>query len=715
MTYGIVSLKAGRILQTAFQPLDIGAGGFITGIDMATDGTKVIRTDTFGAYLWSGSIWQQIVTKSAMPSGDVTVGGGQGVYEIAIAPSNTSRFYMIFNGYVYRTDNKGVSWTRTARTQDTSAAANDNIRSNNRKLAIDPQNQDFVFAVTPTLGVSFSADAGVTWTTVSTGSIPASSSNYLVAFDPSSTVSGGKTQGVYVSSYGHGIYQSTNAGASWTLTSSSPTTHSHMLVDPAGIVWLIDNSGGSADGALHKLSSGTWSAPTTGGGTILRATAVDPANPSHIYCIDAAGALYISTNTGGSFVGGTAITTSSATIPWIAAYQQANSNFLSTSNALLFDPSTTNLLFTTDGLGVRTTNPPTTNSTVAWADQSIGIEQLVANGIVRPPSGNPVVGVWDQGVFRSTSPTVFPSTHGTDLTFSACWSLDWASPSTIVALVNFGANETSGVSSDGGATWTKFSALGTPPPYLSTTGGSLGGFIAASSSTNFVMVRTDNGTNPNRPYYTTNGGALWSLCTGFTGIPTSATTGWSNNNNFNSQVLCADRVDPNTFYIINNGQGSGNTGGGVWKSTDGGATWTKVSTSVLGGSNSVWGSMKAVPGNPGQLFRSSGAGSSQGFERSTDHGATWSFVTNVSEVWVFGFGMAKPGGGGYPTIYILGYLSGVWGLYRSDDNAATWTAIGDGYPLGHWDQVTCLEGNSDVYGTFYVGFRGSGYVMGSLQ
>jgi len=38
---------------TMWKPLAIGSGGFITGIDIASDGMKVIRTDTYGVYTWN--------------------------------------------------------------------------------------------------------------------------------------------------------------------------------------------------------------------------------------------------------------------------------------------------------------------------------------------------------------------------------------------------------------------------------------------------------------------------------------------------------------------------------------------------------------------------------------------------------------------------------------------------------------------------------------
>jgi hypothetical protein len=48
-----------------FAPLALGAGGWITGLDVHSDGTLICRTDTYGAYLGNvtaGTKWQQLLT-----------------------------------------------------------------------------------------------------------------------------------------------------------------------------------------------------------------------------------------------------------------------------------------------------------------------------------------------------------------------------------------------------------------------------------------------------------------------------------------------------------------------------------------------------------------------------------------------------------------------------------------------------------------------------
>ena len=56
---------------TVWSVLKIGSGGFITGIDITSDGTKVVKTDTYGAWYYDTStgLWRQCVTMKSMPDG----------------------------------------------------------------------------------------------------------------------------------------------------------------------------------------------------------------------------------------------------------------------------------------------------------------------------------------------------------------------------------------------------------------------------------------------------------------------------------------------------------------------------------------------------------------------------------------------------------------------------------------------------------------------
>jgi hypothetical protein len=139
----------------------------VTGIDIAADGTKVVRTDTYGAYVWSDLDlqWKQLVTVASMPSEDHRVDYGVGVYEIRIAPSNPNLFYMMYMGQVYRSDDKGGSWTKTSFVR-VSADPNDGYRMHGRKMAIDPVNPDLVYAGTTNDGLWVTTDEGASWAQV---------------------------------------------------------------------------------------------------------------------------------------------------------------------------------------------------------------------------------------------------------------------------------------------------------------------------------------------------------------------------------------------------------------------------------------------------------------------------------------------------------------------------------------------------------------------
>ena len=60
------------VASNNWQTLKVGAGGWLTGMDIAPDGTMVVRADTYGAYIWNGTQWQQLVTSTSMPAAFTT-------------------------------------------------------------------------------------------------------------------------------------------------------------------------------------------------------------------------------------------------------------------------------------------------------------------------------------------------------------------------------------------------------------------------------------------------------------------------------------------------------------------------------------------------------------------------------------------------------------------------------------------------------------------
>lgn len=705
----------------------------VTGLKGDTaDGLMVARTDTYGAYYWNGSAWVQCATIASMPAADVgfnnTTGDpipdqtNIGVYEITIAPSNHSTFYMVLNGYVYKTTNSCATWTRTNLAQQSNVAANTtSYKLLGSKLAVDPADANIVYFGAPA-ALYRTSDGGANWSTIA--SVPASTDTHgiIVTVDQTSTSGGSRV--VYASSYGNGVYRSTNGGTTFSLTSSGPTTHNHAIVDQNGVYWQTANSGAQR---LWKYASGSWSNINSGQyGNLALAVVVDPANANNIWIGLDSGNIVTSTNGGAAWTDpnfNNTQVTGANDIPWLA---NAGDTYMSLGN-MVYNKANSRV-YQSAGIGVWYSASP--GATMQWTSQSVGIEQLVGNQVIVPPGNRPVVASWDRPTFYSANSSVYPSSYGpnTLVQINAGWAVDWSpqTNSTMVGLFNwFGPIDYSGKSTNSGQTWSAFATT----PSLTTGGGSyIGGTILAASDSHYIIIQ--NNGNSAGVYYTANSGSTWTEATvgSVPSVASGSDTGWGGGYSRNRHVGDCDKTTTDTCYIYNPGSGGALPNfSGVYKTTNGGSSWSNVKSGVLttygdGVFNAV---LRCVPGKSGHLFYTGGGqtgagaiGSTQDLKRSSDGGVTWTSVPNVKNVYAIGFG--KDNGGAYPAIYIAGFVTFnggstyAWGIYRSlngDQATPTWTLLGN-YPNNSFDTVTWLEGDPSNYGYVYTAFRGSGWAYG---
>lgn len=697
--------------RTEWRLLRIGAGGFVTGIDIAPDGTKVCRCDTFNGYIWDNAAteWKPLLTTASMPSGEwghETL-YEQGVYEVAIAPSDSNRIYIVFNGFVFKSVNKGVTFTKTAFPKST-ASPNDDFRTLGRKMAVDPVNPEVVYVGTPDKGLLVTTNGGTSWTIQAGVPTSRTAAGMAIAFDPSSGTTAGQTRGIYVSSTGHGVYRSTDAGGSFSLTAGSPTSHRRMICDQSGIVWMTDTR---TTPNVSRYDGTAWASIPLAGDDI-HSVAVNPANAKHVVVSSSGGSI------GQSFDGGIVWTGRyylnypagsgrrvANDIPWLA---WTNEDYLS-NGEIRFDPSANNKLYFAQGIGVWYTNPPSTVVGFDWTSQSKGIEQLVSNRLVSPAAGGtPLYFAWDRPVFQITNPDVYPSVHGPnrDKSIVMGWGGDYAidDPRFVVGLMNWWGTEQSGYSIDGGASWTKFATV---PAEVAA--GKIGGSMAVSTKDNIVWVPNNNA----NAYYSKDRGATWTQIT-IAGVPTTGESGWGWAYYLNRQAVAADKVNAGTFYLYNY-LGSCI---GLYRSIDGGSNWKRVYGKEIASASSYNCTLASVPGKAGHLFFTSGNQSGENpsgtpFMRSTDGGESWTQISNILEVYSVGFGKNAPSSN-YPAIFIAGYYKNVWGIYRSDDNAENWVKIGD-YPIGNFDNIKTISGDMSIYGRVYIGFGGSGGAVADLK
>jgi photosystem II stability/assembly factor-like uncharacterized protein len=159
----------------------------------------------------------------------------------------------------------------------------------------------------------------------------------------------------------------------------------------------------------------------------------------------------------------------------------------------------------------------------------------------------------------------------------------------------------------------------------------------------------------------------------------------------------ADPLDPKVFYVYDDAA--------LLVSTDGGATFAARASLPAGGSRLV----RTAPGRGGDVWVALKKG---GLVRSVDGGAHFAPLAAVRYCGAVGFGKAAPGHD-YPAVYIWGEVKGVRGIHRSDDAGVTWTRINDdAHQYGGPGDGQFIVGDMNRYGVVYMSTAGRGIVYG---
>jgi xyloglucan-specific exo-beta-1,4-glucanase len=230
-----------------------------------------------------------------------------------------------------------------------------------------------------------------------------------------------------------------------------------------------------------------------------------------------------------------------------------------------------------------------------------------------------------------------------------------------------------GFSTDGGKDWFQ----GQEPA------GVTGGGTAVIASDGSATVWSPAGAGVS---YSTSFGGSWSASTG---IPQGA-------------VVASDRVDPTRFY--------GFSGGTFYSSATSGATFTATVATGLPTSGTVF--VKAVAGHEGDIWLAGGPTGGSGIWHSTNGGVSFTKLSTVSAADNIGFGKAAPGQT-YPALFAVATVGGTAGVYRSDDTGASWVRVNDNqHQYGNIGQA--ITGDPRIYGRVYVGTNGRGIVYADL-
>ncbi|MEV4483399.1 cellulose binding domain-containing protein [Micromonospora coxensis] len=624
-----------------------------------------------------GATWQ--VTELPFKNGGNMPGRGMGE-RLAVDPNRNSILYYGAEGGngLWRSTDHGATWARVASFPNV---------GNYRADPSDPNGYN-------------GQNQGLTW----------------VSFDKSTGTAGAATRTIYVgvADKENPVYRTTDGGATWERIPGQPTGYlAHKgVVDPVGGYLYIATSdtGGPYDGAkgdvwkFHR-ATGAWTriSPIPSSSTDAyfgySGLTIDRQRPNTLMVATQISwwpdAIFWRSTDGGatwtriwdwsSYPNRTKrYTMDIGSVPWLTfggnpSPPEETPKLGWMNESVEIDPHDSNRFMYGTGATIYGSTDLTkwdTGGQFTIRPMVRGLEETAVLDLVSPPSGAPLVSaLGDIGGFRHTDLDAVPPMMFTQPNFTSTTSLDYAEtkPAVMVRAGNFTDADRPGdshvaFSTDGGANWFQ----GSEPSGINS-----GGTVAASADgSQFVWAPGDAG----QPVVRSVGfGTTW---TPATGIPANA-------------VVESDRVDPNTFY--------GFSGGRFYVSTDGGARFTASAATGLPTTGTV--RFKALPGRKGDVWLA-GEG---GLWHSTDSGASFTKLSTVSTSGNIGFGKAAPGQT-YPALYLFGAVDGKHGVYRSDDAGAAWVRINDDQHQ-YGNAGDALTGDPRVYGRVYLGTNGRGILV----
>ncbi len=733
--------------------VQIVGAGFVDGIifQPAVRNVRYVRTDIGGAYRWDARAnrWQPMLDWISYQDRNL-----MGVESIAVDAADADRVYLACgiytfagspNGAILRSDDGGRTFERSD--VPFKFGGNEDGRGNGERLAVDPGDGRILYIGTRHDGLWRSQDRGVNWSRINSfpdvtevgppapalvpgetpeqhwARMPVRSDGIVFvrlapAPGPQSTHS--PTQAIYVGvslMNRPNLFVTHDGGAKWRAIPGEPTQYrpTRAVLSSDGFLYVAYGTAPGpsrmTNGALWKLDTrtGTWTditpeRPVAGSREFgYAAVSVDERHPQKLmastYGRPGGDSIFRSVDGGatwkpifGSGRAGGVLDSSLAPyvkltpIHWLFDIE--------------IDPTDSNhAVFTTGYGGWETFDLAAADrgKPTHWRVLAEGIEESVALGLVSPVRGAHLVSaIGDYGGFvhwnldrpalvGSSAPPRMGNTTGVAAA---------ALKPEIIVRAGIGTEdkpgENIGYSLDGGRTWKRTAAAPTPK--------SRAGTIAVSSDGNTWIWTPDR-----EPAYVTHDrGATWNAAQG---VPPGLR-------------VIADPILPRVFYAISLSTPV------LYRSSDGGATFTSQPLMLSGdpptkarfsrgddrgGQDQIY----AAPGRTGDFWLAA----CDGLYRAASPmqldagGKRVAFIQlpGVDEIQAFGFGKAAPHHS-YPALYLAGTVNGQAGVFRSTDEAHTWTRIND--DRHQWGLILQIAGDPRIYGRVYVGTHGRGIFYG---
>ena len=726
--------------------VNMGCYGFVTGMAVHPQNPDLmyVRTDVGGMYKYDAENQKWIQLMESIPEKDK---GLSSVRSVALDPVDENVIYAACGGSSGTTDiikstDGGNTWERTYFSEKFFADGKPLFCGNNRvaraigeSLVVDPVNPDILFFGTERNGFYRSEDKGENWVKVTdipdkgwpTGGVAA------VYIDPARHENGRSTD-IYVSSWGYGVYKSTDGGVSFNLIEGSPRVPCRVQVvhgisdkmyvssynpnladyyvgaddtgkvetDEVGSFWKYEN-GVWTD--LHPLRNAKeadykWFADYTS----FSAFMIDRRDPNVILLNAAPWSIknmYIFLSTDGG-----------ETFARISRSYQATE---------LYQVGETDSVWMPYGGGVAyIPNFKTLSKQEDIIKSDNAIETICVTKIASIPSEDaPAVLIesQDHSLRVQEELDVRAPDNSVEPTFNHGGGIDFCEedPSFVFRTGtkgrhNFGTG-TAAYSTDYGRTYTEVTGWDETMRIVDCA-------VGAKKQKNgfpILMVlsvgRTGESGSENASdygegrglYRSKDGGATWEKMTDINVTRKKAA------NDYNNHIIASDRVNPNVFYYVEKNI--------LYRTTDGGENW-KIADPLFDENGSkveipqYGAAIKTVPYIEGGVWLKSTNGR---IYTSYDYGVTWKLLDTITDAnssgCCFGFGVGEKGIGKTPAVYTVGYVDDVFGMYISGNLGKSWIKISPD-SLKFFAGIVEVCGDRQQYGRVFVGTGGTGVIYG---
>ncbi|MCS3800994.1 Ig-like domain-containing protein [Niastella sp. OAS944] len=640
-------------------------------------------------------------------------------------------------GTILKSTNRGDTWTDL---HVPIASHPNEVKSYDNRLVVDPSNSNVVYAVSDATGAWKSANAGASWTSISTINNPTSNIGFIILDTSAGTITvNGKTvtKRIYLGRP-NGVEVSDNGGQSWELMANSPTRPVRATIHGNGTMYVTSNHFMVKKG-IFKYANGSWqdispiyiNPNDTIDKRSFAKVAVNPANSENIIVGTFAGwqtdTYWISQE------GGAPGKYTKAKISRDNTEAPHSFNDGLSYNApghapfgYTWDPFYPQRIWLTDLLDVVSTDNIFAE-TQDWKVRVVGLEEIMVTGpMVCPPSGKNVLLTVTADVagahHRSlTEPLAEGAVTKTALNVNTWQGLNsqgvafqYTNPEFVIRVGSNGwglydsiTDSRSGYSTDGGDHYTRFPK----------SPGLRGRVAVSANSQRIVWLTQWDPTNPNgvgSVYWSNDLGSSWTRSLNApTGILPKGSQ-WTATHGQNH--LVADKVNGNYFYIWDRGS--------FYVSSDGGVSFQKTTATGLSANNgsnpngtgyATFTNVEVTPGKTGDVWichHTESSAAASGLFHTTDTGKTFTRVggTTFAPKWI-AVAMSDTTPNAHLVLYTTSAVYPIndiyFGAFRSDDTGRTWNTILDRMP-GTAPNIT-----ADNRGRMIISCSGNGIFFGA--